>query len=323
MQTNNRKENMTTKKITLNADKRKVIADQFQSFYEDKVKDKLIQAKEQYDTMREKAKVAIERVVRFHQPQEDVDTIRSMIQKYNRAGGELYEDNCFYVQRPITKVDDEGREYVAQDEIHVRFDMGREFARAYYRYEMKAKGLNPDFKLSINDDYSKRNPKYYNDESACNKFLGFSTSSNDDKSIITPVSKWENDFKLWTIGSSYCHSRQFKVDETTMNFFKMYVASADNVIKEHQQLYSYVEGKMQKVRLGLKSYRTFDQAKQLADKVGVVLNETMLNESSSLALSIYSPDNLASLLEDKVEPTKAEKIAIAKKLLQQSVSSLN
>ena len=323
MQTNNRKENMTTKKITLNADKRKVIADQFQSFYEDKVKDKLIQAKEQYDTMREKAKVAIERVVRFHQPQEDVDTIRRMTQKYNRAGGELYEDNCFYVQRPITKVDDEGREYVAQDEIHVRFDMGREFARAYYRYEMKAKGLNPDFKLSINDDYSKRNPKYYNDESACNKYLGFSTSSNDDKSIITHVSKWENDFKLWTIGSSYCHSRQFKVDETTMNFFKMYVASADNVIKEHQQLYSYVEGKMQKVRLGLKSYRTFDQAKQLADKVGVVLNETMLNESSSLALSIYSPDNLASLLEDKVEPTKAEKIAIAKKLLQQSVSSLN
>ena len=40
------------KKITLNADKRKVIADQFQSFYEDKVKDKLIQAKEQYDLMR-------------------------------------------------------------------------------------------------------------------------------------------------------------------------------------------------------------------------------------------------------------------------------
>ena len=103
----------------------------------------------------------------------------------------------------------------------------------------------------------------------------------------------------------------------------MYVQSADNVIKEHQEMYSYVEDKMQKVRLGLKSYRTFDQAKALADKVGVVLNETMMNESSSLALSIYSPENLASLLEDKVEPTKAEKIAIAKKLLQQSVNSLN
>ena len=48
------------KKITLNAEKRKVIADQFQSFYEDKVKDKLVQAKEQYDLLREKAKETIE-----------------------------------------------------------------------------------------------------------------------------------------------------------------------------------------------------------------------------------------------------------------------
>jgi hypothetical protein len=309
------------KKITLNAEKRKVIADQFQSFYEDKVKDKLIQAKEQYDLMREKAKEKINQVVRFHQPQEDVDTIRSMIKKYNRAGGELYEDNCFYVQRPITKVDEDGSEYDTTDEVHVRFDMGRKFARAYYRDEIKSKGLNPDFQLSINDDYSKRNPKYYNDESNCNKFLGFSTSSNDDKSITTPKAKWENDFQLWTIGSSYCHTRQFKVDENTMNFFKMYVQSADNVIKEHQELYSYVEGKMKTLRLGLKSYRTFDQAKKLADKVGVVLNETMMNESSSLALSIYSPDNLASLLEDKKVMTRDEKIAIARQQMAQN--SLN
>ena len=97
------------RKITLNSDKRKVIADQFQSFYEDKVKDKLVQAKEQYDIMREKAKEMIEKVVRFHQPQYDVDTIRSMIKKYNSSGGELYEDNCFYVVRPITKVDEDGK----------------------------------------------------------------------------------------------------------------------------------------------------------------------------------------------------------------------
>jgi hypothetical protein len=313
--------NMTTKKITLNSDKRKVIADQFQSFYEDKVKDKLINAKEQYDAMREKAKVAIDRVVRFHQPQEDVDTIRSMIQKYNRAGGELYEDNCFYVERPIIKVDDEGREYEAKDEIHVRFNMGRNFARAYYRDELKSKGLNPDFKLSINDDYSKRNPKYYNDESQVNTYLGFQNSSNEDQSIQKPVDKWENDFKLWTIGSSYCHSRQFKVDESTLNFFKMYNQSADNVIKEHQLMYNYVEGKMKTLRLGLKSYRHFEQAKALADKVGVVLNETMMNESSSLALSIYSPDNLASLLEDKEVLTRDQKIAIARR--QMAENSLN
>jgi hypothetical protein len=100
----------------------------------------------------------------------------------------------------------------------------------------------------------------------------------------------------------------------------MYVASADNVIKEHQQMYSYVEGKMKTLRLGLKSYRHYDQAKALADKIGVVLNETMMNESSSLALSIYSPDNLASLLEDKEVLTREQKIAIARQQMQQSVN---
>jgi len=300
---------MENKKITLNAEKRKVIADQFQNFYESKKKQKLIDAKTQYDLMRDKAKEQIEKVVRYHQPQEDIDTIRRMTNKYNRAGGELYEDNCFYVERPIIKVDDEGREYDAKDEVHVRFSMGKNFARAYYRDEMKAKGLNPDFKLSIDGDYSKRNPKYYADESAVNTYLGFSNSSNEDQSIQKPVHKWENEFKLWVVGSSYCHNRQFKVDENTLNFFKMYVASADKVIQEHQQLYSYVEKKMKTLRLGLKSYRTFDKAKELADNVGVVLNETMMNESSSLALSIYSPENLASLLEDKEKQDNADIIA--------------
>ena len=300
---------MENKKITLNAEKRKVIADQFQAHYENKKKQKLIDAKNQYDLMREKAKEQIEKVVRYHQPQEDIDTIRRMTNKYNRAGGELYEDNCFYVQRPITKVDDEGREYDATDEVHVRFDMGRKFARAYYRDELKSKGLNPDFHLAIDNDYSKRNPKYYTDESAVNTYLGFSNSSNEDKSITKPKTKWENDFKLWVIGSSYCHSRNYRVDESTLNFFKMYVQSADNVIREHEQLYSYVESKMKTLRLGLKSYRTFDKAKELADKIGVVLNETMMNESSSLALSIYSPDNLASLLEDKEKQDNSDIIA--------------
>ena len=53
---------------------------------------------------------------------------------------------------------------------------------------------------------------------------------------------------------------------------------------------------MEKLKLGLKSYRYFDQAKELADKLGVVLNESILDAHSSMALSIYSPSNLADLI---------------------------
>ena len=38
------------------------------------------EAKETYNNLREQAKVKINQLVRFHQPQEDVDTIRSMNQ---------------------------------------------------------------------------------------------------------------------------------------------------------------------------------------------------------------------------------------------------
>jgi hypothetical protein len=309
-----------SKKLTLNAEKRKAIADVFQVHFESnsKFKEQHTNAIVNYNLIREKAKAEIEKIVRYHQPQEDVDTIRSMINKYgDRNGGQLHEDNCFYVSMPITKVDDEGREYDATDEVHIKFDMENDFARSYYRDELKSKGLNPDFKLSIEGDYSKRNPKYYADESAVDEYLGFSHKRNDATGTEYHKDKWDNDFKLWVIGTSYCHSRQFKVDESTLNFFKMYVSAQENVVKTHEQLYSYVENKMKKLRLGLKSYKYFDQAKKLADNLNVPLNESILNESSSMALSIYSPDNLASLLEDKVELTRDEKIAIARQQMQQ------
>ena len=99
-----------------------------------------------------------------------------------------------------------------------------------------------------------------------------------------------------------------------------YNKAKEDVISTHEKLFSYVENKMQKLRLGLKAYNFFDQAKKLADNLGIPLNESVLNESSSMALSVYNPDNLASLLEDKVEQTREEKIAIAKKLLQEQVA---
>ena len=310
-----------TKRLTLNAEKRKTIADVFKAHWESEDNPKRqshLKAIENYNHAREITKSLAEKVVRAHQPQEDIDTIRGMIQKYNRAGGELYEDNCFYFTQPITKVDDEGNEYQSENEEHVKFSLDdRDFARSYYRDEINAKGLDADYKLKLQDDYSKRNPVYYDMESKVENFLGYGRRNDKTGNTIYHQDEWENDFKLWTIGSNYCHSRQFKVDEDTIKVFQMYNQAVENVKLSHQQLFSYVEDKMSKLRLGLKSYKYFDQAKALADKVGVALNESVLNESSSMALSIYSPENLASLLEDKVELTRDQKIAIAKGLMQQ------
>ena len=161
-------------------------------------------------------------------------------------------------------------------------------------------------------------------ESSISEYLGFSSSNDVSRNQgINYKESWSNDFKLWVIGRSYCNERMFTVDNETFEWFKSFKVARDNVKLTHEQLFQHLNKKMEKLKLGLKSYKYFDQAKKLADNLGVVLNESILNESSSMALSIYNPDNLADLLTDEVEQTKEEKIAIAKKLLAEQQASLN
>jgi len=305
------------KRITLNAEKRKTIENVFVSHWEREdspVVQEWTDAKTTYDIMKPEVFELVNNVVRSHQPQEDVDTIREMKNKYGDSGGDLYHDICFDFKIPV--VNDEGEE--EDQKINVDFSLepslsgyhrSSAFARSYYRNEMKAKGLNPDYDFQWKDE--KRNPRYYECEEQCDKFLGFQTSSNDDKSITTPKAEWGNDDnRIWVIGTSYCHSRQFKVDEKTFQFFEKFKKSQEDLVRTHEKIFAYTDEKVKKLRLGLKSYRYFDQAKALADNLGIALNESVLNESSSMALSVYSPENLASLLEDKKVLTREEKIAM-------------
>ena len=312
------------KRQTLNADKRKVIADIFQQHFEDnsKYKKQHSEAIETYNDMREKAKVKIEKLVRFHQPQEDVDTIRSMINKYGeRNGGELYHDNCFYVQTDTPRMDTDynGNPVEQYDDVHIKFKADKEFLISYYRDELKSKGLDADYDVRLGDNYGKRNPTYYNAESDIDKYLGFGSRNDVSGNHSFYKDEWKEDFRLWVIGSSYCHQRKFVADNETFNWFKSFEVAKENVIMAHKNLFDHVNKKMEKLKLGLKSYRYFDQAKELADKLGIALNESVLNESSSMALSIYSPTNLADLLTDEVEQTREEKIAIARALAKEQL----
>ena len=122
---------MPEKRLTLNSEKRKAIADVFQNHFEQTSPKHELHKKSiaDYNEARTKMKVLAETVVRHHQPQEDVDTIRSMIAKYNSSGGALYDDNCFYFTAPPrNETDSDGRTREVIDEEHVKFDLSKDFA---------------------------------------------------------------------------------------------------------------------------------------------------------------------------------------------------
>ena len=225
------------KRITLNADKRKVIADVFQDHFESNSKyhQQHTDAIKTYNQMREQAKVKINDLVRFHQPQEDVDTIRAMNNKYGDSGGQLYHDNCFHVQNstPTMREDYHGNMQEHYEDVHIKFEADKDFLTSYYRDEMKAKGIDADFNVRLADNYDKRNPTYYNSESAVNKYLGYGCRNDVSGQSSYAKDKWDNDFKLWVIGTSYCHSRKFVADQETFKWFQSFKNAEENVVKTH------------------------------------------------------------------------------------------
>ena len=240
------------KRQTLNAEKRKSIEGIFQSHWiEHSPHNKGLQeAKEEYNQMRPKMLQLCENIVRQYQPQQDVDTIRAMIKKYDSAGGELYHDNCFNFETDI--VDDEGKPDTDKVSVSFCLEDNRGFARAYYRDELIKANCDPDYQVKWCDD-NKRNPKYYEEENKCDTWLGFRNSSNEDKSIMKPSAEWDRD-KIWVIGTSYCHSRQFKVDQSTFEVFKMFNKVIGKVATQHEQLFNQVEEKMKKFGVELGDY---------------------------------------------------------------------
>ena len=99
------------------------------------------------------------------------------------------------------------------------------FKAYYYRDELKAKGLNPDFK-SIQDDHTQRQiQNIIMTKVHVNKLFRFNnTSSNDDKSIIKPGMKNGKmilNFGYWNILlSDQDNSKLMKILWSVLNMYR-------------------------------------------------------------------------------------------------------
>ena len=316
-----------TKDFRLNADKRKSIENVYENYLltqTNKARKTYDTAKARFDALYPKVWELITNVVRHHQPQEDIDTVKRMRAKYDDNGGRIHDDNCFNFIRPTIETDSEGRQREFDNEVHVDMTLDArpsgfscsDFAYAYYYDELKQKGLDPDFSLRWGTE--KRNPRYYETESKVRQYLGFSRSQNDDTKN-KHVHQWEEK-TIPVIGTSYCHSRQFKVDDITHSVFSEFNIAQEKLCQAHENMFKYVNEKVMKLRQGLRTYTKFSQAKELFDKLGIPLNESVIDEQSSMALSVFSPTNLADMLTDQEEQfsSREEKIAYFKSLQAQA-----
>jgi hypothetical protein len=164
---------------------------------------------------------------------EDVATLRQFKKKYGDPCDVVAKDKCFYFAHN-EDVDDEGEKQKLNhtlildlygnlngNENYSSSEDSKHFAHAYYREELKAKGLNPDIIAQQNgkDD----NPHKTKHIDANNKFLGKSGNSNyyhsDNDNNIGMSKDFNAPFYLDVIGTSHCRSRAIACTKNEYNEF--------------------------------------------------------------------------------------------------------
>jgi hypothetical protein len=197
------------------------------------------------------------------------------------------------------------------------------FAHAYYREELKAKGLNPDIIAQQNgkDD----NPHKTKHIDANNKFLGKGNNSYSDDSNIGMTKTFNDPFHLDVIGTSHCRSRAIACTKKEYELFEQWRMAKANVVSKHQTWIDSIIKQTDQLKIGLKAYRYLSEGIELASELGIQLDEAELVRTNSTGLTIYNPSNLASMIKGmkNKNQTREQKILARKKYEEYAYKDIN
>ena len=292
------------------------------------------QARENVDYAYPKAFELAKLVVGRAYPQEDVDTCKSLKAKYGQPLDVVAKDKCFYFSYAKDKLEEDDDENDRNVSEHFDFGLfgstgtseyndetGKQFAYAYKREELKAKDCNADILAQQNgkDD----NPHKTKHIEANDKALGYSHYSrynSDHDNSVGMTREFDSQFYLDIIGTSHCRSRTIACTKDEFIVFKMLKQAKANVITCHQKWIDSIEKQKQAMKTGLKAYRYLSEGVELMKELGIELDEAELVRCNSTGLTIYNPQNLASMIKGmkNTTMTREQKIAIRKEYEKQN-----
>ena len=128
------------------------------------------------------------------------------------------------------------------------------------------------------------------------------------------------------MGSEMCirdSSRTIACTRQEFEVFKMFKQAKANVITCHQKWIDSIEKQKQAMKTGLKAYKYLSEGVELMKELDINLDEAELVRCNSTGLTIYNPQNLASMIKGmkNTTMTREQKIAIRKKY--EAENSLN
>ena len=287
-----------------------------------------LQAREKVDVIYPQAFELATQVVERAYPQEDVITCQSLKSKYGSPLDVVAKDKCFYFSYAKDELEEDDDERDRNVSEHFDFGLfgscgtseysdetGKQFAYAYCREGLKANDLNADILAQQNgkDD----NPHKTKHIEANDKHLGYSRYSSynsDDDNSVGITREFDSQYYLDIIGTSHCRSRTIACTKEEFIVFKMLKQAKSNLITCHQKWIDSIEKQKQAMKTGLKAYRYLSEGVELMKELGIEIDEAELVRCNSTGLTIYNPQNLASMIKGmkNTTMTREQKIAIRK-----------
>jgi len=315
-----------TNKTRLNADIRKKIGGMILSHFENEKTTEL----ENFKSAKGDVVVAYDRafktatnIVERAYPKNDVATLQAFKKKYGRACDVVAKDSCFYFANVIGTDSEAGD----SNSEHFNFKLdaslsGRfndyDFGIAYYRNQLKDSGLNPEINITQRFDDKSSNPYWTQEIDKIKKFIGF--NYDDDKSI---KSQWDNKYSLDVIGTSYCRSRTIPCTAKEFEQMKMFKLARENFVQSHYAWAEAIHKDMRDINNALKDYKYVKDAIDLCGALGLNINENELQRTAGVSLTIYQPENLASLIKSRRAKQDNKAVIAQFKKARQSAVALN
>jgi hypothetical protein len=317
---------MTQNKTRLNTDIRKKIGGIILSHFENEKTTELENfksAKEDITTAYNTAFKIASNVVSRAYPKDDVATLQKFKTKYGRACDVVAKDSCFYFANTAVETDtlandnnSEHFDFKLDANMSGRFD-SMDFGIAYYRDELKNAGLNPEITIQNKAQDNRSNPYWTQETDKIKKFIGF--NSDDDNSIF---GQWKSKYSLDVIGTSYCRSRTIPCTAKEFDQMRAFKNARQSFVQSHYVWAEMIHKDMRDITNALKDYKYVKDAIDLCGALGLDINENELQQTAGVSLTIYQPENLASLIKSRrAKQDNKSVIAQFKKARQSAVAT--
>ena len=276
-------------------------------------------------------------VGRFYTPK-DVGMAYHLQNKFPNVNT-IAKDSCFHVGY-MAKKDGEENEYeqesysgdhTEQDDKYItkHFDFRldgningsensrqNDFGFAMFRDELKGKvnkgeKCNPDINIEQkwgggSGEENQSNPHWTQVTQANERELGLSGGRENQTSYAR---EWNNDYELDLIGREYCRDRQIGCDQKEFAILMTWQQAKSKLIMAHTKWIETILEQCKLLKNVLRDHVYLEQSIELANKMGITLNESNILATTSKGIVVSNDDALNHLatLKNKTQ-TRDQKI---------------